>query len=399
VPNVRTIVVANPFFDVYGSDLQMLESVRAFRGEGWRVVVFGSADGPLRTQLLDLGAEPRVLDYPVLKRGYNNPKGIASLAGAATAALPRMRRAIEQVGADLCYVNTVTLPWWLAAGRRRGCSVLCHVHEAEPDESRWVRRGMSLPLFLADAVAVNSTASLDALCGAAPRLRKRSHLVYNGVPGPDGSPEPSAFAGPVRIVSVGRLAPRKGPDLALEAVGHLVARGYDVHLELCGTVVPGQEDFLRRLEQRAAQPDLAGRVTFSGYSSPVWPALAGADVFLAAARAEPFGNAVVEAQLALRPVVATAVQGHLETVRDGETGFHARTEDAASMADAVARLIDDPELARRLAARGRANALDHFSTDRYRTRLLSLVESLLGGRDETAGGAPRVRRAPQPNIG
>jgi glycosyltransferase involved in cell wall biosynthesis len=290
-----------------------------------------------------------------------------------------MRRLIDEVRPDVCYVNTVTLPWWLAAAQKRGCAVLCHVHEAEPDESGWVRRAMALPLFLADAVVVNSSASLDALCGTVPRLRRRSHLVYNGVPGPDEPPEPAAFGEPVRIVGVGRLSPRKGPDLALEAMGHLVARGYDVRLELCGTVVPGQEDFGRRLEARAARPDLAGRVTFSGYSSPVWPALARADIFLTAARAEPFGNAVVEAQLAMRPVVATAVQGHLETVRDGETGLHVTSEDPRAMADAIARLIDDHDLARSIAARGRSSAMTSFSIDQYRAGLLSVVDAMTGG--------------------
>lgn len=376
MPKTRTVLVANPFFDVYGSDLQMLESVRAFRSDGWRVVVLGAADGPLRERLVDLGAETRVVGYPVLQRAYNSTTGVVRLGGAALAALPRMRRVLDVLKPDLCYVNTVTLPWWLVAGQKRGCSVLGHVHEAEPDESTWVRRAMAVPLLLADAVVVNSSASLEAMCAGVPRLRRRSHLIYNGVLGPDLLPEPPAFSRPFRVVCVGRLSPRKGPDLALEAVARLVARGYDVQLELCGTVVPGQEEFRQRLEERASRPDLEGRVTFSGYSSPVWPALARADVFLTAARAEPFGNAVVEAQMAMRPVVATAIQGHLETIRDGETGLHVPAEDPDATAGAIARLIDNPEWARHVAAAGRDNANANFSIDRYRADLLTLVHGL-----------------------
>ena len=303
--------------------------------------------------------------------------GLLRLGMSALAALPRMRRLVRSVGPDLCYVNTVTLPWWLVAGRRRGVPVVCHVHEAEPDVRGLVRAAMASPLLLATAVLVNSRTSLDTVCDSLPLLRARSRLVYNGVPGPDTEPDPPALGRPVRIVSVGRLSPRKGPDLALEATALLVAQGYDVHLDLCGTVVPGQEDFLADLERRADRPDLRGRVTFTGYASPIWPALARADLFLAPARAEPFGNAVVEAQLAGRPVVATAQQGHLETVADGETGLHVPTEDPEAMARALARLIDDPSLARSLADTARERATILFGAERYRTDIRSALEDLL----------------------
>jgi glycosyltransferase involved in cell wall biosynthesis len=376
----RTLLIANPSYDVYGADLQMLESVRAVREAGWRVVVTSPADGPLSAALVAAGAETRLVDYPVLRRADSTPAGIARLALSALTALPRMRRLVRSLRPDVTYVNTVTLPWWLVAGRSRRGLVVAHVHEAEPDAGSAVRKAMAYPLLLAHAVLVNSQTSLDALCESAPALRARSRLVHNGIAGPDVEPAPPALGRPVGIVSVGRLSPRKGPDLALEATALLVGQGYDVTLDLCGTGVPGQEEYVASLERRAAEPDLAGRVTFSGYASPVWPALARADLFLAPARAEPFGNAVVEAQLAGRPVVATAQQGHLETVVDGKTGLHVRTEDPAAMATALARLIDEPDLARTLAQRAREVARTQFGAERYRRDVRDALETALRGR-------------------
>ena len=373
----RTVLIANPSLDVYGADLQMAESVKGMRDAGWRVVVASPTPGPLAERLTELGADVRIVPYPVLRRADSSVGGLVRLAMSALAALPRMRRLVRSVDPDLCYVNTVTLPWWLVAGRRRGVPVICHVHEAEPDVRRSVGTAMASPLLLATAVLVNSRTSLDTLCDSLPRLRSRSRLIHNGVPGPETEPDPPVLGRPVRIVSVGRLSPRKGPDLALDAMALLVAQGYDVELELCGTVVPGQEEFLTDLQRRADQPDLHGRVTFTGYASPIWPALARADLFLAPARAEPFGNAVVEAQLADRPVVATAQQGHLETVTDGETGLHVRTEDPAAMAQALARLIDDPALARSLADAARRRATVLFGAERYRSDIRSALEGLL----------------------
>lgn len=373
----RTLLIANPSCDVYGADLQMLESVIGARDAGWRVVVVTPTDGPLRPRLDALGARVEVVDYPVLRRADATPGGILRLAGAATAALPRLRRLVQELAPDVLYVNTVTLPWWLAVGRSTRTPTVVHVHEAEPDENRLVQRAMAAPLRLATRVVVNSRVSGATLWAASPRLERRTTLVYNGVEAPAEPLRPARYDAPVRLVAVGRLSPRKGPDVALEALALLRARGRSVVLELCGTPVPDQTWFSDQLEARAAQADLAGSVTFSGYTSPIWPALERADVVVAPARAEPFGNAVVEAQLAGRVVVATAQQGHLETVRHGETGLHVPVEDPAALADAVERLIDDPALAATLAEAGRTHAQDHFSAARYRADLVAVLEQLL----------------------
>jgi glycosyltransferase involved in cell wall biosynthesis len=174
---------------------------------------------------------------------------------------------------------------------------------------------------------------------------------------------------------VGRLSPRKGPDVVLEALALLLAQQRQVQLELCGTPAPGQEAFSESLAARAGEPDLAGAVTFTGYRSPIWGALESADIFVAPARAEPFGNAVVEGQLARRPVIATAHQGHLETVTDGVTGLHVPVDDPAALAAAIARLIDDPALADRLADAGYANARASFTSQRYRAEIADVLES------------------------
>ena len=376
------VLVANPSFDVYGADLQMLESVKALRAAGWRVVVTSPTDGPLVSQLKELGAEPMVVGYPVLRRADSTALGVFRLAFAALLSLPRLTRRIRSVRPDVCLVNTVTLPWWLLAGRLSRTPVVSHVHEAEPTVRRSVRLAMALPLMLAKTVVFNSRSSLDTVCDSLPPLRRTARLVYNGVAGPDRAPAAPERGVPTRVICLGRLSTIKGSDLALEAVAILRRAGRDVHLDLCGTVVPGHEAFLSRLQERAERPDLRGGVTFSGYVSPVWDALARSDIFVTPARADTFGNAVVEAQLALRPVVATAVQGHLETVVDGETGLHVPTEDPAAMAAAIARLIDDPQLADRLAERARDRARELFGIQRYRDELVSVLEDLVVTRDQ-----------------
>ena len=104
-----------------------------------------------------------------------------------------------------------------------------------------VRRLLVTPLRLADALLVISRAALNALTEVDEALRAKAHLVYNGVPEPPEAPVPAARDESMRLVMVGRLSPRKAPHLALEAVAALRREGYDLTLEVAGSVYPGYE--------------------------------------------------------------------------------------------------------------------------------------------------------------
>ena len=72
-----------------------------------------------------------------------------------------------------------------------------------------------------------------------------------------------------------------------------------------GWATNAEDPSVNELQERAAAPDLAGRVTLAGYVHPTWPVLAAADVVVVPSRAVPFGNTAVEGLLARRPVVAS----------------------------------------------------------------------------------------------
>lgn len=372
------MLIANPSADVYGADLQLLDSISGLIERGWRVVVVVPDDGPLTDLIRERGAEVRIMDVPVLRRASLSPRGIIRLAWESPSTVLRLRRFIRYIGADVLYVNTLTVPWWLTAGRLARVPVICHVHEAEDSDQRVVLTALTAPVLQATAIIANSDASVQAMCKAIPLLRRRIRLIYNGVPPPPEIPsDPDPSRSPFRLVTVCRLSPRKAPDIAMEAVALLRSRGHDVTLEICGTPFAGYEWFEDQLRARANQPDLADTITFAGYVKPIWPALQRAHAVVAPSLREPFGNAVIEGQLARRPVVAAAAMGHLETVLDNETGLLVTPGDPSALADGVQRLIEDPELATRLAAAGEGRAHELFSVQRYRADIATLVGGLV----------------------
>ncbi len=373
------ILVAHPSPDLYGSDRQLLVTVSALIERRWDVVVALPVDGPLAPLMRARGATVVVDSFPVLRKALISPRRIMGLGFSIGRDAVRLRGALRRSRADAVFVNTLTIPVWLMAARLARLPTVCHVHEAEEDQPRLVRRALAAQMLLTRSVIANSSAARGALVDVTPRLAQRITVVHNGVPGPPEPAQPPRerqVGTPSFVSLVARLSPRKGIDVALEAVAELRHQGREVTLTVCGTAYQGYEWFEQELRDRAARPDLEGAVAFEGYVDPTWPVLSAADVVVVPSRVEPFGNTAVEALLAQRPVVASGVQGLTEVIRDRETGLLVHPGDAVALAAAIASLLDDPVRARALAQSGARDARNRFSEERYRAQIGALVDAL-----------------------
>ena len=371
---VLSVMVAHPSPDLYGSDRQLIEDLIALQPNTVRTSIYMPATGPLSDLLAAQGLPVHVVPFPVLRRALLSALGVVHLTGAAASSVWRLTALIRREKPDVLYVNTVTIPWWVLAGRLARVPVVVHVREAEADHSRLVRWVMNAPLLLADAVVANSQASRRTLLDAVPRLSERSSVIYNGIAGPDTVEAlPDHTEQPVRLALIARLSPRKGIDVALEALATLRTQGRNIHLDICGTAYTGYEWYEKELRARAAQPDLHGAVTFLGYLNPTWPLLSTATIVLVPSRVEPFGNTAVEGLLAARPVVASATQGLVEIISNGHTGLLVPPDDPDALAAAIATLLDNPDLATKVAEQGRHEALERFSITRYHRDIVNVI--------------------------
>jgi glycosyltransferase involved in cell wall biosynthesis len=88
---------------------------------------------------------------------------------------------------------------------------------------------------------------------------------------------------------------------------------------------------------------------------------------------EPFGNAAVEAMLAGRPVIVGDTQGLREIVRPGENGERATPGDGESLADAIERTVADWPTTRKRADAARLEAVQRYSPQAYRTKILAAI--------------------------
>ena len=164
------------------------------------------------------------------------------------------------------------------------------------------------------------------------------------------------------LLWVGRLAPIKGLDTLLDAVGRLHAAGTDPRLLIVGGDADdppnGHETTLRAQIRRLR---LDGAVSFVGPQPqerlPTY--YAAADVTVVPSYYESFGMVALEAMACGSPVIASRVGGLVTTVRDGVTGFLVPESDVAALAERIAALVADPDLRWRIGREGVRWAAQH----------------------------------------
>ena len=198
--------------------------------------------------------------------------------------------------------------------------------------------------------------------------------------------EPAGPAGGV-VVSVASLQPQKGHRVLIEACGLLRDRGRAVRCTLVGE---GEERLALEAQIRAL--DLGDVVSLVGAQprDQVVLLVEGADVVVQPSIVLPSGKtegipvALMEALAAERAVVASAVSGIPELVVDGVTGVLVQPGDAAALAQAIERLLDDPALRMRLGQAGRRKVLAEFDLHKNTVLLAERFRESVGANPDRA---------------
>jgi glycosyltransferase involved in cell wall biosynthesis len=154
---------------------------------------------------------------------------------------------------------------------------------------------------------------------------------------------------------VGRIDPEKGVDVLVRAMAMLGGQAASAHLVVVGSGGLAPEGYTEQVRTEAERL-LGDRVRFVGRTSDVPGTLRALDVLVNASVAEPFGLSVLEAQASGVPVIGTRAGGIPDFVTDGDNGLLVPSGDADSLAKALDRLLTDPDLRARLAARARHSA-------------------------------------------
>jgi glycosyltransferase involved in cell wall biosynthesis len=199
---------------------------------------------------------------------------------------------------------------------------------------------------------------------------------------------PGSLHRPLRLLYVGQVHPYKGVHTMLQASDLLAARlGPDrVRVTVVGS---GDGEYERSLRARAAAGRVPTRFVARVPQAELPEIYRDHDVLVfPSCWEEPFGLTHLEAMASGTTVVSTRTGGTRELVRDGENALAFAAEDPGDLARCLGRLVAEPDLSARLAARARRDAVERYSVDRYAADLEALLYRSIGaGRGAEPGGA------------
>lgn len=307
--------------------------------------------------------------------------GSISRVAVSPAAAARTRAVLRRVAPDVVHVHEPYVPVVsLAATMTSPAPIIGTFHVwAESDRSYRLARPMARRIAeRVDAWIAVSPAARDFHAGGLGVSPDRFVVVPNGVD-VDRFANAEPLAAPVDalpvLLYVGRLAPRKGPDVMLRAYGLLEERGVRARLRVIGD--GPMEERIRGMVPSSAQErvELLGRVDgedlarhYRSATIYVAPSIGG----------ESFGVVLIEAMSAGCPVVASDLPGYASVVTDDVTGVLSPVGDPIGLADRLEALLADEDRRARLVAAG-AEEVRQYDWPVVARKVRAVYEGVLAG--------------------
>jgi glycosyltransferase involved in cell wall biosynthesis len=351
-----------------GTERALLQLLGGLDRARWRPVLF-HADAVGATQLAD---EARALDVPThaIAHATSAARGVGSIAPIARA----LRR--ERTGVFHAHQT-----WSLSCRYGIVAAALARVRARIATAQLFIEMPPLLGIDLQHALLTRCLHRHVAVSRyVASRLRDRFHVppgkivvIPNAATGSaTASPAPRSQlahgdTGPV-VLTVARLDGQKGIVHLLDAVAAVPQASF---------AIAGDGPNRAALEERAAVLGVTDRVRFLGHRHDVAALLAAADLFVLPSLYEGLPLAVLEAMVSGVPVIATAIGGTDEVVRDGETGTLVPPADASALAAAIVGALSDRERASRLALAARSLVAREYSVASMIGSVSRLYDELL----------------------
>jgi glycosyltransferase involved in cell wall biosynthesis len=388
-----------------GSLVQALD-----RGRYAPVVACLHAHPGLLQSYRDAGAEvlhaPGLSVFPHTTGGWDpllTPAGALRAARAAAAFVPAARateRLVRGTGAALVHLNSLVLAPAAAGARAAGARVVWQVRESVHPGHAGVRRRLlarALARWADEAIFISAD-DQRRLTGASAGV-----VIPNFVDHArfdrwlDGAPVRAELGIPADaplVLFLGGTTAIKGAHVLLRALPRVRARVPGVHVLLAGAERPWSHTPVARAA-RAVLPLLGTgterqrflRLYAEGEMEP-WARLlpfrtdperlmAAADLVVFPSTVPHFARPVIEAGAMAKPVVASRIGGVEDLVEDGRTGILVPPGDAEALADAVARVLLDRPLARRMGEAAHAESLRRFAREPLVRQVMDVYERVL----------------------
>jgi hypothetical protein len=159
----------------------------------------------------------------------------------------------------------------------------------------------------------------------------------------------------------------------------------------------GETAYESQLRDLVKKLDLSHRVKFTGFRPNVAAIMETLDIAVHASTvAEPFGQVIIEAMAACKPVIATNGGGVPEIMLHGRTGLMVPMNDPDAMAEALSRLLSNPKLAHEMGQHGRRHVEKYFTIQHTSAKVMRCYDQVLARSGSRSIPSPPDSASPLP---
>ena len=371
---MKRILYLHAGAEMYGADKVLLELIKGLDRQEFEAHVILPNDGVLVEALRQVGAQVSVLDYPILRRKYFNPKGIADYIRSYNFYAKQIALYARQHSIDMVHNNTAAVLEGIYLKRKLKLPLIWHVHEI-------IVKPKAISDFInflmgryADKIVTVSQAVASHV-NESPFIKEgQVQVIYNGVDNAVYHPMQAStvreqFAIPEEslvIGMVGRVNAWKGQGDFLEAVTPILEQYPNSIAFLAGSAFAGEEWRVEELESTIAKSSVASQIKRIDYYEHTTELYNMFDIFvLPSTNPDPLPTVVLEAMACGKSVVGYRHGGVCEMVAEGTNGLLATPNQPAELSKVIQELVEDPEKRNQFGQASVKRQRELFSLESY----------------------------------
>ena len=371
---MKRILYLHAGAEMYGADKVLLELIKGLDSKEFEAHVILPNDGVLVEALRQVGAQVSVLDYPILRRKYFNPKGIADYIRSYNFYAKQIALYARQHSIDMVHNNTAAVLEGIYLKRKLKLPLIWHVHEiiVKPKAiSDFINMLMGR---YADKIVTVSQAVANHIKQSPFIKDSQVEVIYNGV---DNAVYYPMDASSIRekfdiaqdalvIGMIGRVNAIKGQNDFIEAVEPLLEKNEQAVAFLAGGVFPGEEWRLEELDKRIASSSVVSQIHRIDYYDKTSELYNMFDIFvLPSIKPDSLPTVVLEAMACSKPVVGYNNGGIAEMVVDDKSGCLVKPNSPQELSNAISLLLDSSEKREKFGRVGYQRQKELFSLESY----------------------------------
>ena len=371
---MKRILYLHAGAEMYGADKVLLELIKGLDSKEFEAHVILPNDGVLVEALRQVGAQVSVLDYPILRRKYFNPKGIADYIRSYNFYAKQIALYAREHSIDMVHNNTAAVLEGIYLKRKLKLPLIWHVHEiiVKPKAiSDFINMLMGR---YADKIVTVSQAVANHIKQSPFIKDSQVEVIYNGV---DNAVYYPMDASSIRekfdiaqdalvIGMIGRVNAIKGQNDFIEAVEPLLEKNEQAVAFLAGGVFPGEEWRLDELDKRIASSSVVSQIHRIDYYDKTSELYNMFDIFvLPSTKPDSLPTVVLEAMACSKPVVGYNNGGIAEMVVDDKSGCLVKPNSPQELSNAISLLLDSSEKREKFGRVGYQRQKELFSLESY----------------------------------